>query len=165
MLSPTGDKNANYHWQRPCSWQCRRLGGLQMRGQYCKTKIWKIFIFILAKMPSATSLSMPKVLQFMLEFKVWRERTRKEIEILSCENHLSSGIERLWRRGQEDERLPLEGTFGSCDLWRSKSRPLTFLCRTASCLVLIKLCKHPNHEAASVHINPTSFLPPILSAV
>lgn len=53
----------------------------------------------------------------------------------------------------------MEGTFGSSDLQRSKSCPLTFALAAASCLALIKLCKHPNHEAASAHINPTSFLP------
>lgn len=49
--------------------------------------------------------------------------------------------------------------FGSFDLQRSKSRPLTFLLGAASCLALIKPCKHPNHQAASAHINPPSFLP------
>lgn len=63
------------------------------------------------------------------------------------------------RKGEEMRDVFLEGTFGSSDPQRSKSRPLTFVLGAASCSALIKLCKHPNHGAASARINPTSFLP------
>lgn len=124
------------------------------------------FFFILSEMASWKILSIPTVPQFLVECcKIWRGRTETGEKILSFENCLSYAIKCLWQRGQRDERRLLEGTLGSSDLQRSKSCPLTFVLCAASCLALIKLYKHPNHKAASAHINSTSFLSPILFAV
>lgn len=59
---------------------------------------------------------------------------------------------------KKERRRFFEATFGSCDLQRSKSRPLTFVLRAASCWALIKLCKHPNHQPPSATIH-SYFIP------
>lgn len=162
VINDCGDKNVNYQWQRPGCWKQLPPGWLQLRGQYSN---WDFRGFVLLcavrRHHGHPYLSVPTMLEFLGAFKIWRGRVKKgeRFRWLKTVWAVLSSI--FDREGKDMRDCYSEGMFGSSDLQRSKSRPLTFVLRAASCSALIKLCKHPNHEATSAHINPTSFLLPI----
>lgn len=116
-----------------------------LRGQFCKTEI---SLYPLLHLPR------PTVLQSSEDFKSEGEGHRRGKRLCFL---LSGVVDRESKKMRQI--FGREGTLGSFDLQRSKSCPLTFRLGAASCLALIKPCKHPNHRAGSTHFSPPSFLP------
>lgn len=158
VINDCGDKNVNYQWQRPGCVLADFSWGVNIQTEISED----LFYYAQGDGIMDIPISIPIMLQFLGAFKICRGRAKRGKRF--C------WLKTVWavlssREGKETRDSCLEGMFGSSDLQRSKSCPLTFVLCAASCSAQIKLCKHPNHEATSAHINPTSFLLPILSTV